>query len=305
MDVIDLTGDSSPEAVHVAKKRRVHQDATEELLRRIFVSSELVLVPLSPHDRVLYHEVQYIAQRVYTALKCTQQRLLRSHLDMILAPLLTLGSGTHVDPETHFLHMGADCTLSSSQPPLSECPICLDLITSGSMTPCGHLFCTQCLTDCIQTVPQCPLCRSSITRDTLEPITTFQSQCTQFRHTSKLEFLATYIASVPKPTRCIVVCLLPDAVPRVRIHVPDTIPVVAVQDLEDVTDTTRCICIDPMVLVPLAQLSRLGQVTLLAYRSTLESEMHGASWLRAVLRFQNNNGTPLCEHLFGSVSVHL
>lgn len=39
------------------------------------------------------------------------------------------------------------------------CLLCLETRTDTSSTSCGHLFCWKCITDYLQSNPQCPLCR--------------------------------------------------------------------------------------------------------------------------------------------------
>lgn len=44
-----------------------------------------------------------------------------------------------------------------------SCAICLSIVKNATMTPCGHLFCTNCLNEWADTVYpeiQCPKCRS-------------------------------------------------------------------------------------------------------------------------------------------------
>ncbi|XP_012252549.2 peroxisome biogenesis factor 10 [Athalia rosae] len=41
---------------------------------------------------------------------------------------------------------------------LGNCQLCLEAVPT-SATPCGHLFCWQCLADWLSSRPQCPLCR--------------------------------------------------------------------------------------------------------------------------------------------------
>ncbi|KAJ7437384.1 P-loop containing nucleoside triphosphate hydrolase protein [Mycena galericulata] len=61
-----------------------------------------------------------------------------------------------------------------------DCPICFDALTAAVVTPCGHQFCKDCLTDVLQTpLPEgadpkykanerpCPACRSAISSDKL------------------------------------------------------------------------------------------------------------------------------------------
>lgn len=40
------------------------------------------------------------------------------------------------------------------------CQLCLDSVRNVSSTPCGHLFCWDCITQYANTKPQCPSCRS-------------------------------------------------------------------------------------------------------------------------------------------------
>ncbi|XP_042865998.1 peroxisome biogenesis factor 10-like [Penaeus japonicus] len=49
----------------------------------------------------------------------------------------------------------ANCYVESKD----QCSLCLDKREHSSITPCGHLFCWQCIQECLQTNQQCPLCR--------------------------------------------------------------------------------------------------------------------------------------------------
>ena len=40
------------------------------------------------------------------------------------------------------------------------CPICLDTVTNGFRTPCGHIFCSACLAHALFRNDSCPVCRS-------------------------------------------------------------------------------------------------------------------------------------------------
>ncbi len=43
-----------------------------------------------------------------------------------------------------------------------ECTICLKNITNPSITECGHMFCTNCITTAIKIKRKCPICRQPI-----------------------------------------------------------------------------------------------------------------------------------------------
>lgn len=43
---------------------------------------------------------------------------------------------------------------------VGECPICLNNIKEPGATKCGHLFCYECIVDCIKQMRSCPTCRA-------------------------------------------------------------------------------------------------------------------------------------------------
>ena len=58
--------------------------------------------------------------------------------------------------------------------PTEECPICLDTIKLGLMTPCGHCFCGDCILELYRKGKKgkkefarisCPYCRQNVTDD--------------------------------------------------------------------------------------------------------------------------------------------
>ena len=57
-----------------------------------------------------------------------------------------------------------------------ECSVCLDAFDDPVTTPCGHLYCRNCIVNCIDTgisqngAAQCPDCRQPITQSSLVPL---------------------------------------------------------------------------------------------------------------------------------------
>eukprot|EP01120_Amphizonella_sp_Union-15-10_P004310 TRINITY_DN1493_c0_g1_i4.p1 TRINITY_DN1493_c0_g1~~TRINITY_DN1493_c0_g1_i4.p1 ORF type:complete len:404 (+),score=63.82 TRINITY_DN1493_c0_g1_i4:75-1286(+) len=59
------------------------------------------------------------------------------------------------------LESDPDMALSVPLKPLYEeyyCPICFSVIVECYMTPCGHLFCSECIKECLNRKHQCPCC---------------------------------------------------------------------------------------------------------------------------------------------------
>jgi len=46
-----------------------------------------------------------------------------------------------------------------------NCPICLDKITYGSLTKCGHIFCKECIENCLKFKSLCPTCKGKINKN--------------------------------------------------------------------------------------------------------------------------------------------
>ncbi|ORZ22238.1 hypothetical protein BCR42DRAFT_487822 [Absidia repens] len=47
------------------------------------------------------------------------------------------------------------------------CPICLNLFTQCTSTPCGHIFCHQCIVHSLETLSKCPICKQVISKRSL------------------------------------------------------------------------------------------------------------------------------------------
>lgn len=45
---------------------------------------------------------------------------------------------------------------------INDCSICLSEIENITTTDCNHSYCKQCIDDCLDNKPECPLCRKNI-----------------------------------------------------------------------------------------------------------------------------------------------
>jgi len=46
--------------------------------------------------------------------------------------------------------------------PSKKCSLCLELRKNSSVTPCGHLYCWNCIIDWLRTKQECPICREKV-----------------------------------------------------------------------------------------------------------------------------------------------
>jgi hypothetical protein len=55
---------------------------------------------------------------------------------------------------------------ASGEDDMWKCSICLDEMVNPASTTCGHLFCEECIKQCLKTAKKCPQCRKRLTAKT-------------------------------------------------------------------------------------------------------------------------------------------
>lgn len=110
-------------------------------------------------------------------LSVMQEKLIEHHTKLINDYTIKLSSLNPGNQAYHMLKKSYENILTESKYMLSilnkiednildeddnNCSICLEVITNKSVTKCGHIFCAECIKNCLQYKKMCPMCKKPI-----------------------------------------------------------------------------------------------------------------------------------------------
>ncbi|XP_055382686.1 peroxisome biogenesis factor 10 [Condylostylus longicornis] len=70
---------------------------------------------------------------------------------------------------SHLLQKSFDSHTSQ----IPKCTLCLETRKNTSLTPCGHIFCWDCILEWLDEKDECPLCRDKISKSSIVPLQNF------------------------------------------------------------------------------------------------------------------------------------
>jgi len=114
-------------------------------------------------------------------LSVMQNKLIEHHTNVIAECTKKIEKLDKTNHAYHMLKKSFETTLTDSKYLLSildklnnteikeeqdeNCSICLENIINGSVTTCGHVFCAECIKNCLKYKNSCPMCKKVLTID--------------------------------------------------------------------------------------------------------------------------------------------
>lgn len=114
--------------------------------------------------------IKYVLIREWLGDNAASQSFRMLGIVLFLHIMLTLSYAAYtnffVKPKSDDKKTVSSCYVDSRK----QCPLCLEERCHSSVTPCGHLFCWQCIHESLQTLQQCPLCRHHVLPSQVVPL---------------------------------------------------------------------------------------------------------------------------------------
>ena len=158
-----------------------------------------------------------IFKGVEVDLSVMESKLIEHHENVIKVTTIKIQKLDPTNQAYHMLKKSYETTLNESKYLLSilnklnntelqedldnNCSICLDIITDGSLTKCGHIFCNGCIKTCLQYKSICPMCKKSLTNTEIfvinkKPVTVSENNPLIEKYGSKLGKLIMMIRNI-------------------------------------------------------------------------------------------------------------
>ena len=154
-----------------------------ELERNLYVSkknnnvSDITLQQLCCHILISDTTSKYFDSNTEVDLALMQDKLIEYHKNVVVTYTNKLECLTQENQAYHMIKKNYQTKLSESKYMLTmlekmakkdeidlnqNCSICFDTLSNPSLTPCGHIFCKDCLEMCLDVKKECPMCKSDL-----------------------------------------------------------------------------------------------------------------------------------------------
>ena len=158
------------DVLYALGRMTVRHTEPRRVLRLPDLEERVVEVAMTPAESALYLAKYRESRRAFDGIvgQGGAAAASRNHLRImsLLLPLRRMASGGSASASAGTA--ARDDGRGLEPPPADEqCAVCLDFIERPARTPCGHWFCDECISRCLERSSACPLCRGEVRRDKL------------------------------------------------------------------------------------------------------------------------------------------